>query len=172
MLKFCYKSKNISHCQITYCKEYKMYDCLGRFCLQYACMYPNIKFIACFSPTIFPLKSVKFYSPENTKRLHIPHSYPHQWFLCLTATAILYIHGSVHRDSLLIRSNKMQQYAGIYLLQVYSTCFMCTLHPSSGVHENVTAASGTGLIRPCWRKVVAMLRKTCTRGCTYSFVYS
>ena len=34
-----------------------------------------------------------------------------------------YIHGSVHRDSLLIRSNKMQQYAGIYLLQVYSTYF-------------------------------------------------
>ena len=31
------------------------------------------------------------------------------------------IHGSVHRDSILIRSNKMQQYAGIYLLQIYST---------------------------------------------------
>ena len=34
-----------------------------------------------------------------------------------------YIHGSVHRDSVLIRSNKMQQYAGIYLLHVHSTRF-------------------------------------------------
>ena len=38
----------------------------------------------------------------------------------------------------------MQQYAGIYLLQNYSTCFGCPLHPSSGVHKTVTAASGTG----------------------------
>ena len=38
----------------------------------------------------------------------------------------------------------MQQYAGVYLLQNYSTCFMCLSHPSSGVHQTVTAASGTG----------------------------
>ena len=31
---------------------------------------------------------------------------------------------------ILIRSNKMQQYAGIYLLQNYSTCLGCPLHPS------------------------------------------
>ena len=37
----------------------------------------------------------------------------------------------------------MQQYAGIYLLQNYSTCFGCPSHPSSGVHKTVTAASGT-----------------------------
>ena len=55
-----------------------------------------------------------------------------------------YIHGFVHRDSILIRSNKMQQYAGIYLLQIYSTCFGCPSNPSSGVHETVIAASGTG----------------------------
>ena len=40
----------------------------------------------------------------------------------------------------------MQQYAGIYLLQNYSTCFGCLSHPSSGVHKSVTAASGTGHI--------------------------
>ena len=63
----------------------------------------------------------------------------------------------------------MQQYAGIYLLQNYSTCFGCPSHPSSGVHKTVTAASGTGhsnsatiflqrgLIRLRWRKVVALL---------------
>ena len=38
----------------------------------------------------------------------------------------------------------MQQYAGIYLLQNYSTCFGCPSHPSSGVDKTVSAASGTG----------------------------
>ena len=47
---------------------------------------------------------------------------------------------------ILIRSNKMQQYAGIYLLQNFSICFGCPSHPSSGVHQTVTAASGTGHI--------------------------
>ena len=37
----------------------------------------------------------------------------------------------------------MQQYAGIYLLQNYSTFCGCLSHPSSGVHQTVTAASGT-----------------------------
>ena len=55
-----------------------------------------------------------------------------------------YICSYVHRNSILIRSNKMQQYAGIYLLQNYSACFGCLLHPSPGVHKTVTAASGTG----------------------------
>ena len=45
---------------------------------------------------------------------------------------------------ILIRSNEMQQYAGNYLLQNYSTCFGCLSHPSSGLHQTVTAASGTG----------------------------
>ena len=40
----------------------------------------------------------------------------------------------------------MQQYAGIYLQQNYSTCFGCQSHPSSGVHKTVTAASGAGHI--------------------------
>jgi hypothetical protein len=55
-----------------------------------------------------------------------------------------HIHGSVHRDSVLIRSNEMQQYAGVYLLQNDSTSCGCLSHPSSGVHQTVTAASGTG----------------------------
>jgi len=55
-----------------------------------------------------------------------------------------YIHGSIYRNSILIRSNKMQQYAGIYLLQNHSTCFGHPSHPSSGVHKTVTAASGMG----------------------------
>ena len=55
-----------------------------------------------------------------------------------------FFHGSVHRNSILIRSKEMQQYAGIYLLQSYSTCFGCPSHPSSGLHKTVTAASSTG----------------------------
>ena len=51
---------------------------------------------------------------------------------------------SVHRDSVLIRSNKMQRYAGTYSLQVNSTCFGRPLRPSSGVQKTLTAASGTG----------------------------
>ena len=38
----------------------------------------------------------------------------------------------------------MQQYAGVYLPQNYSTCFGCLSNPSSGVHQTVTAASGAG----------------------------
>jgi len=40
---------------------------------------------------------------------------------------VFYIHGSVHRCSILITSNEMQQYTGIYLLQI-------TLHVS-GVYR-------------------------------------
>ena len=69
---------------------------------------------------------------ENLNSLHATH------------LIVLYIHSSVHRNSKLIRSNKMQQYAGIYLLQNHSTCFRSPSHPSPGVHKIVTAASGTG----------------------------
>jgi hypothetical protein len=76
--------------------------------------------------------------------------------------------------SILITSNEIQLYAGVYLLQNYSTYFECPSYPSSGVHQIVTAASGTGfgvrastfrqrylirtavLIRPHWRKVDAL----------------
>jgi len=72
----------------------------------------------------------------------------------------------------------MQQYAGIYLLQNYSTCFACPSHPTSGVHETVTAASGKGhsiwattffqrgQIWPRWRKVVAVPEAAVTVLCT------
>ena len=69
-------------------------------------------------------------------------------FLTLLVTehsaVFFYINGSVHRNSILIRANKIQKYAGIYLLQNYSTCFGCPSHPSSGTHKTVTAASGKG----------------------------
>jgi len=39
--------------------------------------------------------------------------------------------------------NKMQQYADIYLLLNYCTCFGLPSRPSSGVHKTVVAAPGT-----------------------------
>jgi len=63
---------------------------------------------------------------ENKHALLI---YQQVWFLilCLSrcTVCIFYIHGSVHRDSILTRSNEMQQNAGVYLLQNYSTYFGC-----------------------------------------------
>jgi len=38
----------------------------------------------------------------------------------------------------------MQQYAGIYLLPLYSTCFGRPSRPLSGVQKTLTGASGTG----------------------------
>ena len=72
----------------------------------------------------------------------------------------------------------MQQYAGIYLLQNHSTCFWCPSHPSSGVHKNVTAATGTATTF-LHRGHLATLEEgccsdtmTCTGGLSYSFMYS
>jgi len=45
-----------------------------------------------------------------------------------------YIRGSVHCNSRL-KSDKMQQYADIYLLLNYSTCFWRPSHRSSEVHK-------------------------------------
>ena len=49
----------------------------------------------------------------------------------------------MHRNCRLKKSNEMQQYADIYLLLNYSTCFGRPSLPSSGVHKIVVAASGT-----------------------------
>ena len=49
----------------------------------------------------------------------------------------------MHRNSRLKKSNKMQQYADIYLLLNYSTCLGRPSRPSSGVHKTVVASSGT-----------------------------
>jgi len=77
----------------------------------------------------------------------------------LTSLFFFLIHGSVHRDSMLI---KIQPDATIcrYLFTAKSLyMFRVSQHPSSEVLKTVTAASGTatalqrGLIRPRWRAV-------------------
>jgi len=47
---------------------------------------------------------------------------------------------------LIIVQQDVTQSSLFIILQVHSTCFGCQLHPSSGVHKNVTTASGTGHI--------------------------
>jgi len=54
---------------------------------------------------------------------------------------------------MLKKPNKMQQYADIYLLLNYSTCFGRPSRPSSGVRKTVVAASGTGHTR-IWEATV------------------
>jgi len=79
-----------------------------------------------------------------------------------------YIHGSVHRNSRLKKSNEMQQYADIYLLLNYSTCFGRPSRPSLGVYKTVVAGPGTD--HSVWGASFpdSMI---CTRGCNYSFMY-
>ena len=95
-----------------------------------------------------------------------------------------YICSSMHRNSRLNKSNKMQRYTDIYLQLNYSTCFGRPSRPSSGVHRTVVAACGTDHIiwgaRFVKRDLIwSRLKKTCspdstisTRGCNYSFMYS
>ena len=93
----------------------------------------------------------------------------HCWFIRILGitdkeTVEFYIHGFVHRDSVSTRSNEMQQYASVYLLQNYSTCSGCDSNNLPPAWPN---------IRPRWRKVVALTRDMiCTRGCSYSLMYS
>ena len=60
----------------------------------------------------------------------------------------------MHRNSRFKKYNKMQQYADIYLLLNYCTCFGRPLRPSLGVHKTLVAASGTDhtVWRATWLK--------------------
>ena len=88
----------------------------------------------------------------------------------------------MHRNSRLKKSNEMQQYADIYLLLNYSTCFGRPSCPSSGVHKTVVAASGTdhtiwgaSFLKPylvTFEEACSSYSTICTRGCKYSFMYS
>ena len=55
--------------------------------------------------------------------------------LILSATCCTYINNCP------TRCNKSSLFI---ILQVHYTCLGCQIHPSSGVHKNVTTASGTG----------------------------
>ena len=55
------------------------------------------------------------------------------------------------------KSNEMQQYADIYLLLNYSTCFGRPSRPSSGVHKTVVAPSGAD--HTSWRATSLLPRQ-------------
>ena len=56
----------------------------------------------------------------------------------------------MHRWSILIIVQRDATQSSLFIiLQVYSTCFGCQPHPSSGVHKTATTASGTGHIFLC-----------------------
>jgi len=81
---------------------------------------------------------------ENRRHLQAV-SCVHIWLRSINRATLLdnfYIRGSVRRNFRLKKS-EMQQYADIYLLLNYSTCFGRPSHPSSGVHKTVVAATGT-----------------------------
>jgi len=60
-----------------------------------------------------------------------------------TVVFFIYICSSVRRNSMLKKSNKMPQYADIYVLINYCTCFERPSRPSSRVHKTFVAASGS-----------------------------
>ena len=142
-----------------------MLDKCGFKHLQISRMCP--RFIAVLSGFVYPPILICVQTERN--QVSNPHSSSAVqpvvaiWCMCMLLAICCYVHWSA-----LIRPNKMQQYAGIYLLN-HSTCFGCPSHPSSGVHKAVTAASGTGhsicaktylrrgLIRPRRRKVFAQI---------------
>ena len=104
----------------------------------------------------------------------------------IIVTFFLFYCSSVHHNSRLKKSNKMQLYADIYVLLNYSTCFGRPSCPSSAVHKILVAASGTD--HTIWeasffkcdqiRTYLVMFEEACspdsmicTRGCNYSFMY-
>ena len=98
-------------------------------------------------------------------------------------TVLFYICSSVHRNSRMKKSNKMQQCADIYLLLNYSTYFGHPSRPSSRVHKTVAATSGIwgasflkcDQISPylvTFEEACFPDSMICTRGCNYSFMYS
>ena len=122
-----------------------------------------IGFLACHS--IFLTEIVSYYILIGALKVAVCHCYeepaqpidrdvcilitqrkllcPCRYTSCLTY-CFFYIYGSVHCNYILIRSDKMKQYGGIYLLQFYSTCFGFPSHSSSGELKKIIAASDTG----------------------------
>jgi len=83
-----------------------------------------------YFPQLFPPKSIPLCGMLSTVNVYV------------NSESKFYIRGSVLRNSRLKKSNEMQQYADIYLLLNYSTCFGRPSRPSSEVHKTVVAPSG------------------------------
>ena len=97
----------------------------------------------------------------------------------------VYVHGSVHRKSILINVQRDATICSLYfiLLQYHSTCFGCRPHPSSGVHktsyshwyksyDRAATSLQRGQIHLATLERGGFTIMTCTSGCNYSFMYS
>ena len=87
----------------------------------------------------------------------------------------------MHRNSRLKKSNEMQQYADIYLLLNYCTCFERPSRPSSGVHKAVVVAVWTAygkVYTAIWNRLSIQIHNylfntdELSFDCDTSFVYS
>jgi len=83
---------------------------------------------------------------NSHNRHHIVNVSLNTYLIISAITFYIYVRGSVHRNSRLEKRNEMQQYADIYLLLNYSTCFGRPSRPSLGVHKTVVAGSGTKVV--------------------------
>jgi hypothetical protein len=129
----------------------------------------------CAQPPVILSKDKLFFTPTDwgcwsSCDVTLSENAPHIFILIslFTCTLFLYIRSSVHRNSRLKKSNKMQQYADIYLLLNYSTCFGRPSHPSSEVRKIVVAASGTDPYLVTFKEACSPDSMICTRGCNYS----
>jgi len=85
-----------------------------------------------------------------------------------------YVYGSVSRWPILIIVQRDATQSSLFIiLQVHCTRFRCQPHLSSGAHETVTTASGTGHI---FCAATSLQRGqasfTTTGGCSYGLMYS
>ena len=71
------------------------------------------------------------------------------WVKKRRCSELLYIHGSMHRKSILINVQRDATIGSLYfiLLQYHPTRFACRPHPSSGIHKTVVTATGTSHVR-------------------------
>ena len=95
------------------------------------------------------------------------------------------VHGSAHRHSILIRSNKMQQMQ-VFIIANLLYMFRVSIDPIirstsncnysfwyRSYHVSGQQPSASVAFRPRWQKIVALTRDmTCTRSCSYSLMYS
>jgi len=123
-----------------------LYDCTGRGvpCVHYRRDLMDLTSEWLYSLSPFSPTLELDFRPDSCRIPCLPvchcNSANSFWRFCICS--------SVHRNSRLKKSNKMQQYVDIYLLLNYCTCFGRPSRPSSGVHKTVAAVSGTVLCTP------------------------
>ena len=94
----------------------------------------------------------------------------------------IYIHDSVHRNSILIRSNKMQQYAGVYFLRYYDLQQRLQLQfyvlltmdamDTRNMQSDFAVNKCLHTVASCWILLIYMFSVCCQEFNTYNFIGS